>query len=60
MKANEMTSGLGVLAIDIIETLNGYMVLFDDEYLEDDNGNNCWSSFAEAMAILKLQLEVTA
>ena len=60
MKANETTSGLGVLAIDIIETSNGFMVLFDDEYLEDDNGNNCWSTFAEAMAILKLQLEVTA
>ena len=60
MKANEMTSGYGVLAIDILETSNGYMVLFDDEYLEDDNGDNCWNTFAEAMAVLKLQLEVTA
>lgn len=60
MKANEMTSGYGVLAIDILETSNGYMVLFDDEYLEDDNGDNCWDTFAEAMAVLKLQLEVTA
>jgi hypothetical protein len=59
MKANEMTSGYGVLAIDILETSNGYMVLFDDEYLEDDNGDNCWNTFAEAMAVLKLQLEVT-
>lgn len=59
MKANEMTSGYGVLAIDILETSNGYMVLFDDEYLEDDNGDNCWDTFAKAMAVLKLQLEVT-
>ena len=59
MKANEMTSGYGVLAIDILETSNGYMVLFEDEYLEDDNGDNCWNTFAEAMAVLKLQLEVT-
>lgn len=59
MKVSEMTSGYNVLAIDILETSNGFMVLFDDEYLEDDNGDNCWGTFAEAMAVLKLQLEVT-
>ena len=60
MRANEMRSGYCVLAIDILETSNGYMVLFDDEYLDDDNGDNCWDTFAAAMAVLKLQLEVTA
>jgi len=49
-----------ILCIDVLETSNGFMVLFEDEYLDDDNGNNCWDTFAEAMAVLKLQLEVTA
>jgi hypothetical protein len=48
-----------VLCIDVLETSNGFMVLFEDEYLDDDNGDNCWDTFAEAMAVLKLQLEVT-
>jgi hypothetical protein len=48
-----------VLCIDVLETPNGFMVLFEDEYLDDDNGDNCWDTFAEAMAVLKLQLEVT-
>lgn len=59
MKVNEMIGGTTVLCVDILETSSGYMVLFDDEYLEDDNGDNCWNTFAEAMAVLKLQLEVT-
>lgn len=59
MKVNEMIGGTTVLCVDILETSNGYMVLFDDEYLEDDSGDNCWNTFAEAMAVLKLQLEVT-
>ena len=59
MKANEMRGGATVLCIDVMETSNGYMVHFEDEYLEDDNGDNCWNTFAVAMAVLKLQLEVT-
>ena len=59
MKVNEMIGGTTVLCIDVLETSNGYMVLFEDEYLDDDNGDNCWDTFAEAMAVLKLQMEVT-
>ena len=59
MKVNEMVGGTTALCIDILETSSGYMVLFEDEYLDDDNGDNCWNTIDDAIAVLKLQLEAT-
>lgn len=47
------------LAIDVMETKHGYMVLFAEDYLEDAKGNNCWTSWADALAALRAKLEVT-
>ena len=47
------------LAIDVMETKHGYMVLFEDDYLKDAKGNNCWTSWADAIAVLRAKLEVT-
>jgi hypothetical protein len=51
---------MNVLCIDVIETPQGFKILFEDEFLEDDNGAECWKTFAEAIEVLKAQLEVTA
>jgi hypothetical protein len=48
-----------VLCIDVMQTPNGFMVLFEDDYLQDDEGNIGWDTFAEAMTVLKAKLEVT-
>jgi len=58
-KINSITLGHTALCIDVLETPDGFMVLFEDEYLDDDNGDNCWDSFGEAISVLKAQLEVT-
>jgi hypothetical protein len=47
------------LAIDVMETKRGYMVLFAEDYLEDAKGDNCWTSWADALAVLRAKLEVT-
>ena len=48
-----------VLCIDVMETPSGFMVLFEDEYLQDDEGYISWDTFTEAMTVLKTKLEVT-
>jgi hypothetical protein len=58
-KINAILGGTTVLCIDVLETPDGFMVLFEDEYLDDDNGDNCWDTFADAMDVLKAQLQVT-
>jgi hypothetical protein len=47
------------LAIDVMKTSEGFMVLFEEDYLEDANGDNCWTSWAKAIAVLRAKLEVT-
>ena len=42
-----------VLSIDVIKTGNGFMVLYDDDYLTDKNGDNTWDTFYEAMCQLE-------
>jgi hypothetical protein len=42
-----------VLSIEIIKTPLGFMVVYDDDYLEDKNGDNTWDTFYEAMCQLE-------
>jgi len=42
-----------ILSIDVQKTSNGYMVLYNDDYLEDKNGDNTWDTFYEAMCQLE-------
>jgi len=45
------------LAIDVMQTKHGYMVLFEEDYLTDAKGDNCWTSWADALAVLRAKLE---
>ena len=47
------------LAIDVMKTKHGFMVLFEEDYLEDAEGNNCWTSWTKAIAVLRAKLEQT-
>ena len=47
------------LAIDVMKTSEGFMVLFEEDYLEDAKGDNCWTSWAKAIAVLRAKLEQT-
>jgi hypothetical protein len=47
------------LAIDVMKTSEGFMVLFEEDYLEDANGDNCWTSWTKAIAVLRAKLEQT-
>jgi hypothetical protein len=42
-----------VLSIDVIKTSNGFMVLYDCDYLEDKNGDNTWDTLYKAMCVLE-------
>jgi len=56
---NFSPSSVTSLAIDVMQTKHGYMVLFEEDYLEDAEGNNCWTLWADALAVLRAKLEVT-
>jgi hypothetical protein len=56
---NFSPSSVTSLAIDVMETKHGFMVLFAEDYLEDAKGDNCWTSWADALAVLRAKLEVT-
>ena len=56
---NFSPSSVTSLAIDVMQTKHGYMVLFEEDYLVDVEGNNCWTSWADALAVLRAKLEVT-
>lgn len=56
---NFSPSSVTSLAIDVMKTSEGFMVLFEEDYLEDANGDNCWTSWTKAIAVLRAKLEVT-
>lgn len=45
-----------ILAIDIMETSQGYMVLFEDDYLTNEEGDNVFDTYLDALQALKDRL----
>ena len=47
-----------LMDIHVIKTNDGWMVEFNDEYVEDKNGDNLWDSVVDAIAALQNEIGV--
>ena len=47
-----------LMVIKVINTNNGWMVDQNDNFIVDDEGNNCWDDLGDALAALRSALEV--
>ena len=47
-----------LMTIRVITTPKGWMIDQNDNFIVDDEGNNCWDDLSDALAALRSGLEV--